>query len=218
MPFVRLRAVPGAAAVLAVAALFVAIAPAPAAAQRSGSAVEGIVTGSRSAPLAGANVGTGMPGQSVVTDSAGRYRLENVAMGAQRLEIRAVGYRPVWRTVTVVIGEVARADVQLEPAAITLPEVVVSTSRERQLAATTPLSVAVIGEAAVGEARAHHPADIVNRSPGVYVSNFGGEGHATAIRQPITTKAVYAYLEDGVPIRSTGFFNHNALYEINLPQ
>ena len=54
--------------------------------------------------------------------------------------------------------------------------------------------------------------------PGVYVSNFGGEGHATAIRQPITTKAVYAYLEDGVPIRSTGFFNHNALYEINLPQ
>ena len=29
---------------------------------------------------------------------------------------------------------------------------------------------------------------------------------------------MYAYLEDGVPIRSTGFFNHNALYEINIPQ
>ena len=28
----------------------------------------------------------------------------------------------------------------------------------------------------------------------------------------------YLYLEDGVPIRSTGFFNHNALYEINVPQ
>ena len=62
------------------------------------------------------------------------------------------------------------------------------------------------------------PSEIVNRTPGVYVSNFGGEGHATAIRQPITTKALYAYLEDGVPIRSTGFFNHNALYEINIPQ
>ena len=58
----------------------------------------------------------------------------------------------------------------------------------------------------------------MNRISGVYVSNFGGEGHATAIRQPITTKALYAYLEDGVPIRSTGFFNHNALYEINIPQ
>ena len=65
---------------------------------------------------------------------------------------------------------------------------------------------------------AHHPAEIVNRTPGVYVSNFGGEGHMTAIRQPITTKPVYAFLEDGVPIRSTGFFNHNALYEINIPQ
>ena len=26
------------------------------------------------------------------------------------------------------------------------------------------------------------------------------------------------YLEDGIPTRSTGFFNHNALYEINVPQ
>ncbi|MGH7525372.1 MAG: TonB-dependent receptor, partial [Gemmatimonadales bacterium] len=66
--------------------------------------------------------------------------------------------------------------------------------------------------------RGHHPSELVNRTAGVYVSNFGGEGHATAIRQPITTKALYAYLEDGVPIRSTGFFNHNALYEINIPQ
>ena len=29
---------------------------------------------------------------------------------------------------------------------------------------------------------------------------------------------MYLYLEDGVPTRATGFFNHNALYEVNLPQ
>lgn len=40
----------------------------------------------------------------------------------------------------------------------------------------------------------------------------------TAIRQPITTKPVYLFLEDGVPTRSPGFFNHNALYEVNVPQ
>jgi len=40
----------------------------------------------------------------------------------------------------------------------------------------------------------------------------------TAIRQPLTTEPVYLYLEDGIPTRSTGFFNHNALYEINVPQ
>lgn len=40
----------------------------------------------------------------------------------------------------------------------------------------------------------------------------------TAIRQPITTGGVYLYLEDGIPTRPTGLFNHNALYEINVPQ
>jgi len=39
-----------------------------------------------------------------------------------------------------------------------------------------------------------------------------------AIRQPITTKPMYLYLEDGIPTRATGFFNHNALYEVNVPQ
>jgi outer membrane receptor protein involved in Fe transport len=75
----------------------------------------------------------------------------------------------------------------------------------------------VVDGATLGEARPHHPADIVSRVPGAWVANLSGEGHMTAIRQPITTKPVYAFMEDGVPIRSTGFFNHNALYEINLP-
>jgi outer membrane receptor protein involved in Fe transport len=34
---------------------------------------------------------------------------------------------------------------------------------------------------------------------------------------PKTTEPVYLFLEDGVPTRSTGFFNHNALYEVDLP-
>lgn len=44
-----------------------------------------------------------------------------------------------------------------------------------------------------------------------------GEGHTTAIRQRFTTAPLYLFLEDGLPIRAAGFFNHNALYEINLP-
>jgi iron complex outermembrane recepter protein len=36
------------------------------------------------------------------------------------------------------------------------------------------------------------------------------------IRQPISTNAMYQYLEDGIPIRPLGVFNHNALNEINL--
>ena len=37
-----------------------------------------------------------------------------------------------------------------------------------------------------------------------------------AIRQPISTNAVYQYLEDGIPIRPLGVFNHNSLNETNM--
>jgi len=39
---------------------------------------------------------------------------------------------------------------------------------------------------------------------------------AMGIRQPISTNAVYQYLEDGIPIRPLGVFNHNSLNEMNL--
>lgn len=191
----------------------------PAAAQgRVGGEVEGTVSAERGGRLAGASIAVGAPARIVVSDSAGRFRLEGIAPGDQRLEVRALGYRSVAQTVTVRAFETTRVEAVLQPAAVNLPDLVVSTSRDAQLASRMPLSVDVIGAAEIAEARSHHPADIVNRSPGVYVSSAGGEGHFTAIRQPITTKAVYAFLEDGVPTRSTGFFNHNGLYEINLPQ
>jgi iron complex outermembrane recepter protein len=180
--------------------------------------VEGVVVSTDGGrPIADAAVGIFGLGRHVATDSAGRFMLGGVRFGSQRVEVRAMGYQPAAHAVTVVPGETARLEVRLKPAVVNLPEVVVSSSREAELASTTPVSVGVVRGEEIRETRGHHPAEIVNRIPGVYVSNFGGEGHATAIRQPITTKALYAYLEDGVPIRSTGFFNHNALYEVNIP-
>ncbi len=181
--------------------------------------VQGVVlSADGSRPVADATVGVTGFGRYVSSDSAGRFSLDGVRFGSQRVEIRAIGFQPGAQAVTVVPGEVVTIEFRLKPAVVSLPEVVVSSSREQQLASTTPVSVGVIRGEEIRETRGHHPAEIINRSPGVYVSNFGGEGHATAIRQPISTKALYAYLEDGVPIRSTGFFNHNALYEINIPQ
>ena len=46
--------------------------------------------------------------------------------------------------------------------------------------------------------------------------NLGNEQHSMSIRQPMTTKSLYLYLEDGIPIRTTGLFNHNALLEMNM--
>lgn len=100
----------------------------------------------------------------------------------------------------------------------TLDEVTVTGTREGRLLAETPASVKLISGTALREDKPTHPSQIMGQAPGVWVNVTGGEGHMTAIRQPLTTNPVYLYLEDGIPTRSTGFFNHNALYEINLPQ
>jgi outer membrane receptor protein involved in Fe transport len=201
----------------------VALVTSTAPARLCGQQLQGTVGGSvlkaeDGTPIADASVGIPELGRYVTADAQGRFRLAGIRFGSQMIEARALGFQPVRQAVTVIPGDSAYVEFRLKAAAITLPEVVVSTSREEQSAASTPLSIGVIGEDEIRETRGHHPSELVNRTPGVYVSNFGGEGHATAIRQPITTKALYAYLEDGVPIRSTGFFNHNALYEINIPQ
>lgn len=99
-----------------------------------------------------------------------------------------------------------------------LDDVVVSSTREAVRKSEVPATVGVIKGDSVRAAKASHPSQIMGRVPGVWVNITGGEGHQTAIRQPLTTNPVYAYLEDGIPVRSTGFFNHNALYEVNMPQ
>lgn len=103
-------------------------------------------------------------------------------------------------------------------AAVDLAPVTVTGTREGRAVAETPATVNVIKANTIATEKPQHPSQIMNQAPGVWVNVTGGEGHVTAIRQPLTTNPVYLYLEDGVPTRATGFFNHNALYEINLPQ
>lgn len=101
---------------------------------------------------------------------------------------------------------------------VSLGEITVTGTREETPRAETPATVDSVAAAQIEEIKPGHPSEVMGRVPGVHISVTGGEGHQAAIRQPITTSPVYLYLEDGIPIRSTGFFNHNALYEVNVPQ
>jgi outer membrane receptor protein involved in Fe transport len=112
----------------------------------------------------------------------------------------------------------ALASLHVSAQEVGLGEVSVTATREAKPLSETPMSVGVIKGDTLREQRPTHPKDVLNQIPGVWVSNLSGEGHSTAIRQPLTTSPVYLYLEDGIPTRSTGFFNHNALYEVNVPQ
>jgi len=113
-------------------------------------------------------------------------------------------------TAGLAFGEEKAANEQLE-------EIVVTGSREAEPVKEQPVTVGVTTAQEIKDVRPAHPSELLNRTPGVLINVTAGEGHQTAIRQPITTSPVYLFLEDGIPIRSTGFFNHNALYEVNLP-
>ncbi|WP_114968129.1 TonB-dependent receptor [Rhodoferax ferrireducens] len=103
-----------------------------------------------------------------------------------------------------------------EPSALNV--VTITGSREKTLLLQTPASVGVISAQDIQRTGPMHPQQILGQVPGVAIAVTNGEGHSTAIRQPFTTSPLYLYLEDGIPIRATGFFNHNALYEVNLAQ
>jgi outer membrane receptor protein involved in Fe transport len=110
----------------------------------------------------------------------------------------------------------AKAQTQAKTS-IVLPEVTVTATREATLMSETPSAVGLIDRAAIGFTRPSHPQQLLGQIPGVAVAVTNGEGHTTAIRQGFTTSPLYLFLEDGIPIRATGNFNHNALYELNIP-
>lgn len=98
----------------------------------------------------------------------------------------------------------------------TLDEVVVSGSRTAEKLSETPMAIGVVGERALKRDKPKTIGEVINRIPGVSWNDLGNEQHSMGIRQPNSTNAVYQYLEDGIPIRPLGVFNHNSLNEMNL--
>ncbi|MFA9195659.1 TonB-dependent receptor [Flavobacterium sp. FBOR7N2.3] len=96
-----------------------------------------------------------------------------------------------------------------------LQDVFVTANRTATLRKETPVAISKLTAKTIDETKANSAYEIVNKTPGVLMVNLGNEQHSMAIRQPMTTNAYYLYLEDGLPIRPMGIFNHNALLEIN---
>ena len=109
----------------------------------------------------------------------------------------------------------ARAQ-QLDQTDHAIDTVVVSGSRAQSWLSETPQAIGVVNAKTLERDKPKTMGDILNRIAGVYWNDLGNEQHSMSIRQPIGTNAVYQYLEDGIPIRPLGVFNHNSLNEMNM--
>lgn len=103
------------------------------------------------------------------------------------------------------------------PGAARADEIVVTTERRAQELAESPASISVLGADEIGRIGADHPSEILSRAPGVLIHRGNGQEHLTAIRSPVLTSGAgagsFLFLENGVPLRSAGFANINALFE-----
>lgn len=169
-------------------------------------------------PVSAAAVRAEGTGLVAFSDATGRFRFSDLSLGEHRLAVTRLGFAESTVEISVTAGAPpAILEIYLTPEPVLVAGVVVTASGEFQRRVETPASISGIAGERIREVNPTHPFEIMNRIPGVWVSPTSTEGHMTSIRQPITTNPVYLFLEDGVPTRSPGFFNHNALYEVNVP-
>lgn len=111
----------------------------------------------------------------------------------------------------------ATAVIYLQPSNSLLNEIVVTANRgDAVKRSSAPVAVASISARTIQDNRAISADQLLNKISGVNMVSLGNEQHQMSIRQPITTKSLFLYLEDGIPVRTTGVFNHNALLEMNM--
>jgi Outer membrane receptor proteins, mostly Fe transport len=156
--------------------------------------------------------------RGAVTGEDGRYQIAGIAAGSYVVVAQRVGAAAKRTEVSIAAGDHTSLDVALTSAATLMTPLTVSATRELRRRDEASATIDVMDGAELRRTHAAHPSGVMNRIPGVHVSELSGEGHSMSMRQPITTKPMYLYLEDGIPTRATGFFNHNALYEVNIPQ
>lgn len=160
-------------------------------------------------PVPGASVLSVNKKIAVKTSYAGLFLLAP-AEDPDTLIISAINYK--LQKIPVSGNEV---QVYLAPDITQLSEVIVSANRELQPRSEAPIAIHTISKTTINDTKATRLDLLLNKVPGVFMVDLGNEQHAMSIRQPMGYSNMYLYLQDGVPIRTVGDFNHNALIEIN---
>lgn len=159
-------------------------------------------------PLPGVSIVEMSGHEGTVTGMNGAFRL-TLSRPSDSILVTYTGYEPVRMVAT------ADTAILLKPSTTSLNELVVSASRQAQQRTEAPVAIGVISPEMIRETHPVTLDQVLNKVSGVYMVDLGNEQHTMAIRQPIGYRSNFLYLEDGIPIRTIGDFNHNALIEIN---
>ena len=168
-----------------------------------------VIDATTNQPIQGATVSTVENKLGSVTDKNGNF-IFNTTVKPDSIRLTSVGYH------SKTVSTLQSTDfILLSPSFANLNEIVVTAGREVQRRTEVPVAINVISKATINETKATRLDLLINKVPGVFMVDLGNEQHSMSIRQPLGYKSLFLYLEDGIPVRTTGDFNHNALIEIN---
>ena len=96
--------------------------------------------------------------------------------------------------------------------AYSLDALSVTAYRDEENVFIQPHSIDVKKSAEVNLDQVISQKDLLNSISGVRIEQTNdGSGHMTSVRMPLNTNPYYLFLQDGIPVQSSGFFNHNGL-------
>ncbi|NIJ46282.1 outer membrane receptor protein involved in Fe transport [Wenyingzhuangia heitensis] len=159
--------------------------------------------------IKGAIVTTKQSKQTTLTNNKGDFTIESASVNDE-ISISFYGYQ----SISYKANNVPKT-ILLETSLESLNQVIISASRQKENKHDVPVAISVVTKKTMQEMQPNDISEVLNQKPGVLMVDLGNEQHMMAIRQPMTTKSFFLYLEDGLPIRPTGIFNHNALLETN---
>jgi len=104
----------------------------------------------------------------------------------------------------------------------TEPVIVITAQRIESALAQLPNNTAVLNADELAQINSTHITEALARIPGSWISRGNGQEQLTAIRSPVFTGpgscGEFLMMEDGVPLRATGFCNVNQLFDANTEQ
>lgn len=171
-----------------------------------------IIDGTTKEPLAGATIHCTKAGCHCGCTANAQGEFVMKCTDCDQLSVTSIGYAGQQITVGT-----AGYLISLQPARSVMQEVVLTANRgEGTKRSEAPVAISTLSTKTIQDAKPTTVDQVLNKVSGVNMVNLGNEQHQMSIRQPMTTKSLFLYLEDGIPIRTTGLYNHNALLEMNM--
>ncbi len=149
---------------------------------QSGTITGKVIDEENSDPLIGANVLVEGTNLGAATDVKGNYTILNVPVGAVTITATYIGYEKRNIDLTVTLGEIVQADIELTPEAIQMETYVVTASRKRERVEDAPAAISVITQKEIRRESNTNLGDYLKQVKGVDFTQSGVDSYNLSAR------------------------------------